>query len=100
MRKAPRKASRIAMANAAGGSASCGIVGGRNGCSQRAGAGRCAIPSIRRRLSGWLSAGARDAPWYLLTAEAVTTEEEAWRVVFAYMRRWQIEPTWRYTKVN
>lgn len=37
-------------------------------------------------------------PWYLLTNEAVTNEDEAWRVVFAYARRWQIEQTWRYDK--
>jgi hypothetical protein len=37
-------------------------------------------------------------PWYLLTNEAVTSEEEAWEVVFAYVRRWQIEQTWRYDK--
>jgi hypothetical protein len=37
-------------------------------------------------------------PWYLLTAEPVTTDEDAWRVVFAYMRRWQIELTWRFNK--
>jgi hypothetical protein len=32
-------------------------------------------------------------PWYLLTNEA-----EAWQVVFAYVRRWQIEQTWRFDK--
>ena len=37
-------------------------------------------------------------PWYLLTNEAVTNEEEAWQVVFASVRRWQIEQTWRYDK--
>ncbi len=37
-------------------------------------------------------------PWYLLTNEAVASEEEAWQVVFAYVRRWQIEQTWRYDK--
>lgn len=37
-------------------------------------------------------------PWYLLTNEAVANEEEAWQVVFAYVRRWQIEQTWRYDK--
>jgi len=37
-------------------------------------------------------------PWYLLTNEAVTTEEEAWQVVFAYARSFQIEQTWRYDK--
>lgn len=37
-------------------------------------------------------------PWYLLTNEAVTSQEEAWRVVFAYVRSFQIEQTWRYDK--
>jgi hypothetical protein len=37
-------------------------------------------------------------PWYLLTNEAVTNEDEAWGVVFAYVRRWNIEQTWRYEK--
>jgi hypothetical protein len=37
-------------------------------------------------------------PWYLLTNEVVTNEEEAWQVVFAYVRRWHIEQTWRYDK--
>jgi Transposase DDE domain len=37
-------------------------------------------------------------PWYLLTNEPVTTTEEAWRVVMAYARRWQIEMTFRTVK--
>ena len=37
-------------------------------------------------------------PWYLLTNEALTNEEETWRVVFAYVRSFQIEQTWRYDK--
>ena len=37
-------------------------------------------------------------PWYLLTAEPITTDEDAWRVVFAYMRRWQSELAWRFDK--
>lgn len=37
-------------------------------------------------------------PWYLLTNEPLRTLEDAWRVVFAYARRWQIELMWRYTK--
>lgn len=38
------------------------------------------------------------SPWYLLTAEAITTDEQAWQVVFASMRRWQIELSWKYEK--
>jgi hypothetical protein len=37
-------------------------------------------------------------PWYLLTTEAVRTEQQAWRIVFAYVRRWDIEGTWRFSK--
>jgi hypothetical protein len=38
------------------------------------------------------------SPWYLLTAEAIENDEQAWQVVFAYMRRWQIELSWKYEK--
>jgi hypothetical protein len=37
-------------------------------------------------------------PWYLLTSDVVRTADDAWGVVVAYARRWQIEQTWRYTK--
>jgi hypothetical protein len=37
-------------------------------------------------------------PWYLLTSEPVRTAEQAWRIVYAYARRWQIELCWRYGK--
>jgi hypothetical protein len=36
------------------------------------------------------------SPWYLLTEEGIETDEQAWQVVFAYVRRWQIEVRWRY----
>jgi hypothetical protein len=37
-------------------------------------------------------------PWYLLTTEEVSNERQAWRVVFAYTRRWNIEMGWRFGK--
>lgn len=37
-------------------------------------------------------------PWYLLTNEKVETAEEAWKIVLAYARRWQIEMAFRYNK--
>jgi len=37
-------------------------------------------------------------PWYLLTNEPINTAEDAWHVVLAYARRWQIEVAWRYGK--
>ncbi|RRR75367.1 MAG: hypothetical protein EI684_04950 [Candidatus Viridilinea halotolerans] len=37
-------------------------------------------------------------PWYLLTSDPIRTADDAWAVVIAYARRWQIEQTWRYHK--
>lgn len=37
-------------------------------------------------------------PWYLLTSEPVALADDAWRIVLAYARRWQIETAWRYNK--
>jgi hypothetical protein len=37
-------------------------------------------------------------PWYLLTTEEVRTEQQAWRMVFAYARRWDSEGIWRFDK--
>jgi hypothetical protein len=37
-------------------------------------------------------------PWYLLTNEKVETEEDAWRIAMAYIRRWQIEMAYRNLK--
>ena len=38
------------------------------------------------------------SPWYVLTPETITTDEQPWCVVFAYVRRWQIELSWKYEK--
>lgn len=37
-------------------------------------------------------------PWYILTTEPVHTPQQAWQIVFAYARRWQIEMSLRFTK--
>lgn len=42
--------------------------------------------------------GAGRSPWYLLTSEPITSPDEAWEVVLAYARRWQIEMAFRFTK--
>lgn len=36
--------------------------------------------------------------WYLITNEPVRTADQAWEIVFAYRRRWQIETSFRYGK--
>jgi hypothetical protein len=38
------------------------------------------------------------SPWYLITHEPVQTVDDAWRIVFAYNRRWQVEVSIRYSK--
>lgn len=37
-------------------------------------------------------------PWYLITTEPVFTAQQAWKIVFAYARRWQVEISLRFTK--
>jgi hypothetical protein len=39
-------------------------------------------------------------PWYLITTEPIQTAEQAWQVVFAYSKRWQIEMSLRFTKTE
>lgn len=40
----------------------------------------------------------RKKVWYLITNEPIKKEEQAWEIVFAYRRRWQIELSFRYGK--
>jgi hypothetical protein len=40
----------------------------------------------------------RKKVWYLITNETIRTENQAWEIVFAYRRRWQIETSFRYGK--
>ena len=37
-------------------------------------------------------------PWYLITTEPIQNAEQAWQIIFAYARRWQIEMSLRFTK--
>jgi hypothetical protein len=37
-------------------------------------------------------------PWYLLTNEEVSSDKDAWRLVHAYARRWQVEQSFRFSK--
>lgn len=42
--------------------------------------------------------GPGHTPWYLLTNECADTPAAAWKIIFAYARRWQIEMAWRFNK--
>ncbi len=37
-------------------------------------------------------------PWYLITTEPIYTAEQAWKIILAYARRWQVEMSLRFTK--
>ncbi len=39
-------------------------------------------------------------PWYLLTNEPIANSRDAWRVVLAYARRWQVEMCYRACKTD
>ena len=45
-----------------------------------------------------LRPGKGHAPLYILTNLPVTSVKKAWRLVFCYARRWQIEAAFRYSK--
>jgi len=38
------------------------------------------------------------SPWYLVTNEPVHSHDDAWRLVLAYARRWQVEMAYRFGK--
>lgn len=40
----------------------------------------------------------RGQPCYLLTSEPLSCLEDAWFIMFAYARRWQVELVWRFAK--
>lgn len=48
----------------------------------------------------WLVVARRknQSPWYLLTTQPIRSSEDAWNIVHAYARRWQVEMTIRYNK--
>lgn len=57
------------------------------------------LPENSRPL--WLVAsrpGPGHKPWYLLTNMPVTCTDDAWRMVFIYVRRWLVETTLRFEK--
>lgn len=73
----------------------------RRNCVRKMGV--LAIPVTYAAYAGplWLVVcrrGKGQTPWYLLTTEPVTTPEQAWQIVLAYARRWQIEMTFRFAK--
>jgi len=75
----------------------------RRGCWRKTGIVVVPVTHLQYDQPLWLVVsppGKGRQPWYLLTNESITSLEEAWRIVFAYVRRWQIEMTYRYSKTE
>ncbi len=63
--------------------------------------GVVAVPVRHTGYAGqlWLVVGrGKGDPWYLVTNQPIETEEDAWRIVMAYARRWKIEESFRFEK--
>jgi hypothetical protein len=75
----------------------------RRGCFRKTGIVVVPVTHLQYDQPLWLVVsrpGKGRQPWYLVTNEPINSLEEAWRIVFAYARRWQIEMTYRYSKTE
>lgn len=73
----------------------------RRSCHRTTGIYYCPVTHPDHPDPLWLvvsRSGKGRSPWYLLTSEPLHSVDDAWRVVFAYARRWQVEMTYRYAK--
>ena len=73
----------------------------RRNCQRKTGIYYCQVSHPEYPATLWLLVsrpGKGRTPWYLLTNEPITTADDAWRLVLAYARRWQIEMTYRFAK--
>ena len=73
----------------------------RHRCQRKVGIFACPVFDKDHHHSLWLVVsrpGSGREPWYLLTNEPVHTPAEAWQVVLAYARRWNIEMSIRFDK--
>lgn len=73
----------------------------RRHCWRKTGLFYTAVQHPRHEPVLWLVVarpGKGREPWYLLTNEPICCIDDAWRMVFAYARRWLIETTFRYSK--
>lgn len=76
----------------------------RRHCYRKTGLYFCAVTHPEHPMTPlWLVVsrpGKGHKPLYLLTNEPLQTVEQAWQIVFIYMRRWQVEMTYRFAKTE
>jgi hypothetical protein len=76
----------------------------RRRCSRKTGLYFCSVTHPHHPdIPLWLVVsrpGKGRIPLYLLTNEPLQTADQAWRIVFIYMRRWQVEMAFRFAKTE
>lgn len=73
----------------------------RRQCERRAGLYYTQVTHPETQQVLWLIVsrmGKGRSPWYILTNQSITCHDDAWQIIFAYARRWQIEMAWRFAK--
>lgn len=76
----------------------------RRRCKRKTGIFFCAVTHpAHPHVPLWLVVsrpGKGRTPLYLLTNEPLDTVDDAWQIVFIYMRRWQVEMAFRFAKTE
>ena len=72
----------------------------RRRCQRKVGVIAFPVSDATHQQALWLVVARRkgQSPWYLLTSETIRSPEDAWNIIHAYARRWQVEMSFRYTK--
>jgi len=73
----------------------------RRNCKRKVGLYYCQVHHLEYPTGLWLIVsrqGKGRHPWYLLSNEPIHSHQDAWNIIFAYSRRWQIETAWRFSK--
>ncbi len=72
----------------------------RRRCERKVGIIALRVADVAQRRPLWLVVARRkkQPPWYLLTTEPIRKPADAWQIVHAYARRWQVEMSIRYSK--
>jgi hypothetical protein len=73
----------------------------RRRCQRKVGVFATPVFDTELHHSLWLvvaRSGSGREPWYLLTNQPISTPQDAWRIVLAYARRWNIEMAIRFNK--
>lgn len=74
----------------------------RRRCQRKVGVIAFPVKDPSHQQDLWLVVARRkgQSPWYLLTQQTICSPQDAWEIVQAYARRWQVEMAIRYSKAE